>query len=509
MNKTKSKIKLNPIMTLVILIGLTIVLSGILSLFRVSVTYNEVNSVTNTYDKTLVSVENMFSLSGLKYIFSSTVSNFVAFTPLSMLIIILIGIGVMEKSGFLKTTFTLITKNAQKKTITFAIVLISILFSLAGDLGYVIMIPLSALVFLYGRRNPLIGIVASFAGLTCGTGLSVIFTSVDSSLMNITLNASHILDNNYTMGVWAYFLIMLVAAILVSILITFITERFMINEVEKYEFKEEKKEFKLTKRELRGLLFAGTVGLVYVLFFIYNIIPNVPFGGNLLDYKQALYIDKLFSPDSFFSQGFVFIITMLFVLLGLFYGLGAKTIKNNNDFCDDLGHSLDEIGKPIVLILLASVLINVFKKSNIGTVIVGALSNLVGGSAFTGIPLLILFFLVVVIATVVLPGSVNKWTILAGNCVPIMMNAGFSPEFIQVIFRFGECVTYGITPIMAYYVIYLAYLEKYQQGDEPITLFRSLKYQRMYSYMVGILLLVILILWYIVGLPLGSGAPTI
>ena len=90
-----------------------------------------------------------------------------------------------------------------------------------------------------------------------------------------------------------------------------------------------------------------------------------------------------------------------------------------------------------------------------------------------------------------------------------MMNAGFSPEFIQVIFRFGECVTYGITPIMAYYVIYLAYLEKYQQGDEPITLFRSLKYQRRYSYMVGILLLVILILWYIVGLPLGSGAPTI
>ena len=79
---------------------------------------------------------------------------------------------------------------------------------------------------------------------------------------------------------------------------------------------------------------------------------------------------------------------------------------------------MDEIGKPIVLILLASVLINVFKKSNIGTVIVGALSNLVGGSAFTGIPLLILFFLVVVIATMVLPGSVNKWTILAGNCVP-------------------------------------------------------------------------------------------
>ena len=89
------------------------------------------------------------------------------------------------------------------------------------------------------------------------------------------------------------------------------------------------------------------------------------------------------------------------------------------------------------------------------------------------------------------------------------MNEGLTPELATLVFRAGECVTYGITPIMAYYVIYLAYLEKYQQGDEPITLFRSLKYQRKYSYMVGILLLVILILWYIVGLPLGSGAPTI
>ena len=116
MENKKIRLKLNPVMTLLILISLTIVLSGVLSLFGLEAYYNEVNEVTNTYDSTWVAVESLFNLRGIKYIFESTVSNFAAFTPLSMLLIILIGIGIMEKSGFLKTSFNILTRKAQKKT---------------------------------------------------------------------------------------------------------------------------------------------------------------------------------------------------------------------------------------------------------------------------------------------------------------------------------------------------------------------------------------------------------
>jgi len=153
--------------------------------------------------------------------------------------------------------------------------------------------------------------------------------------------------------------------IVCAFVITFITERISISKVEKYEFKEEKREVRLGKREYRGLIFAIAAGTIYLLIFIYNIIPGLPFSGKLLDYSQNYYIDKLFSYDSFFSNGFVFIVTMFFVILGLFYGIGAKTIKNNNDFCENLTHSLDGTGRTLILILLASVLVNVFKKSNI------------------------------------------------------------------------------------------------------------------------------------------------
>lgn len=502
MQNKKDKVSLNPIMTLMILIGLAILLSGILALLGIG--------ATNPAEGNWVAVESLLSLRGIKYIFQSTVANFASFTPLSMLIIILIGIGIMDKSGFLKTTFSLITRKCQKKTITFVLALICIISSIGGDLAYVVMIPLSALLFYYGRRNPLHGIVISFAALTCGTGLSIFKTSVDSSLDALTLNAAHILDSSYTLSYLGYFVIMTVAIFVLAAVITYVAEKFSVNDVPKYEFKDEKKEFKLAKRDIRGLIFAGTFGIIYLLIFIYNIIPGLPLSGNLLDYSQKLYIDKLFNPNSFFSQGFVFIVTIWFVILGLFYGLGSRSIKNNNDFCDYLTHSLDGIGRTIILILLSSILINVFKKTNIGTVVTALIGNLISNCKFTGIPLLLMFFFGTAIATILLPNTVNKWTILASTCVPTLMNVGFSPEFIQVIFRFAESMTYGLTPIMAYFVIYLAYMEKYNTSDKPIGIFKILNYQKKYALATGVVLLILLIIWYLVGLPIGINVmPTI
>lgn len=502
MQNKKDKVSLNPIMTLMILIGLAILLSGILALLGIG--------ATNPAEGNWVAVESLLSLRGIKYIFQSTVANFASFTPLSMLIIILIGIGIMDKSGFLKTTFSLITRKCQKKTITFVLALICIISSIGGDLAYVVMIPLSALLFYYGRRNPLHGIVISFAALTCGTGLSIFKTSVDSSLDVLTLDAAHILDSSYTLSYLGYFVIMTVAIFVLAAVITYVAEKFSVNDVPKYEFKDEKKEFKLAKRDIRGLIFAGTFGIIYLLIFIYNIIPGLPLSGNLLDYSQKLYIDKLFNPNSFFSQGFVFIVTIWFVILGLFYGLGSRSIKNNNDFCDYLTHSLDGIGRTIILILLSSILINVFKKTNIGTVVTALIGNLISNCKFTGIPLLLMFFFGTAIATILLPNTFNKWTILASTCVPTLMNVGFSPEFIQVIFRFAESMTYGLTPIMAYFVIYLAYMEKYNTSDKPIGIFKILNYQKKYALATGVVLLILLIIWYLVGLPIGINVmPTI
>ena len=242
---------------------------------------------------------------------------------------------------------------------------------------------------------------------------------------------------------------------------------------------------------------SAIAGLIYFIIFIYNIIPGLPFSGNLLDKTQILYIDKLFSYDSFFSNGFVFIVTLFFIILGFFYGLGAKTIKNNKDLCDDLGHSLDGIGKILVLIFFASTFISIFRYTNIGEIVVGFLTKILGTLEFSGIPLIILLFVIVLLSTILVPSSTSKWLIISGTAIPLCMNAGLTPEFTQTIFRFAESATMGLTPLFAYYVIYLAYLEKYNQTEKPINLFKSIKYQLPYAVLTAISLLVLIIVWYI------------
>ena len=238
MNNKKMKKSLHPIMTFLILICIVIVVSGVLYLLDFSQTLYTINQTTLEYSVSTVTVQNLFSFEGLKYIFSSTVANFVSFAPLSTLIIVLMGFGVMEKSGFLKTAITALTKKMKRNTVTFLLIFISIITSVFGDLSYIILLPLSALVFKYGKRNPLIGVVATFAGLTCGQGLSVIFTSVDSSLLSLSLTAARVIDMGYRMASISAVFIMAVAVLVLTYVLTMITEKSVAPKLNKYEVAE-------------------------------------------------------------------------------------------------------------------------------------------------------------------------------------------------------------------------------------------------------------------------------
>lgn len=509
--KRREKQKMHPLMTYVLLCLFIVILSGILGLLDTQSTFYIVNNTSFSLVPKTEVVNSLFSLSGIKYIFTNTVANFANFTVLSNLIIILMGIGIMDKSGFLQTTITLTTKKLKKKTVTFIFILLCVLASLFGDLSYLVFIPLGALLFYYGKRNPAIGIISSFAALSCGSALNLFFTSSDSALLNYTILSAQTVNKGYSISNLSFFFIMTVSVLLVSYIITFVTENIVARKLPKYEFEEsELEEDIVTKEEEKGMVYACGAALAYLLIFAYNIIPGLPLSGALLDYSQANYIDKLFSVDSFFSNGFVFILTLLFVILGLFYGIGSKSIKNQKDFCDSLGHSLDGIGNVLVMIFFASTFISIFKQTNIGNVLVAYVGNIISSTNFIGLPLVILIFILVALASFVMPSSSLKWYMLSSVIVPVMMDAGMTPEFAQIVYRFAETVTLNITPLLAYFIVYLAFLEKYNQDNKKIRLFESIKYQWPYTLIIALVLIAILVIWYVVGLPLGiNSVPTI
>lgn len=506
--KIKEKVFLHPIMTFLILIGVTILLSGLFELFALHGDYSKVNANSNSLETKTIIIKSIFSLSGIKYIFSNTVSNFSAFAPLVNLIIVLLGIGIMDKSGYLESLFYLLTHKLRKNVVTFILAFIGIILSIVGDISFVVLIPIAALLFKYGKRNPQAGIITAFASIACGTGVNIFLNSTDSNLINYTNTAANIIDKGFTFSYFGLLFIMIIATIILSFIITNVTEKIIIPKLGKYEFDYEEK-VSLTKKEKKGLLISGFFGTIYLLIFIYNIIPGLPLSGNLLDYSQARYIDKLFGYNSFFNSGFIFIVTTLFFILGLSYGIGAKTIGNHKDVCEDISHSLDNLGQTLVLIFFASTFISILKYTEIGNVITAMLSSLISNSGFTGIPLILLVFFVVIICTIISPQSINKWAILSGIVVPTMMNAGMSAEFAQLVFRAGECVSYGLTPVLAYFVIYLTFMQQYNQDPKGISIWETIKYIMPYALFTMVMWICLLILAYLIGLPTGIGASAI
>lgn len=499
----KRKKNFNPIVAFILLTFVVILASGILHLLNVQAEYSTVNKITNSLVNNVVEVKNLFSTSGIKHIVTTAVSSFVNFAPLSTLIIILIGIGVLERSGFLKTSFTLLTKSAKKNTVTFTLILISLIFSIVGDIGFIVMMPIGALIFKYGRRNPLGGIISTFAALSFGTGINIFLSASDSSILNLTLSAAKIIDPKYKIGVFFALFIMIVVLVVTAFVFTTITEKMIMTKLPRVEKNEE--EIVISKKELRGLIVGVGVGILYVLIIAYMIIPGLPLSGALLDNHASIYIDKLFGANSLFNKGFIFIVTMLFVCIGLAYGVMAKTIRNSKDVTDSLSHSLDGIGSILVLLFFASLFVNVYDQSNIGLVVAAASTNIISGIKFTGIGLILLVLLIITIVNLFCPNSLVKWSIISASVVPLLMNASISPEFGQIIYTAADSMTNGLTPLFAYFVIYIALLNKYNEGDF-ITLRTGIKFMLPYSIYSILIWSVVIIGWYMLGIPVGIGS---
>lgn len=495
---------MHPVISYMLLVLITLIFSFVLFKSNSQSTYSLYSSVTEDFSPVTEAVIPLLNLSGLKYIFTNSVTNFANFSAFTNLIIILIGIGIIDKSGFLETIVTMLTKKVKKKTVTFSIMFLCMLASIMGEIAFVIFIPLIALFFYYGKRNPLIGIVSSFAALSLGSGINVVFNSVDSSLSNITILNSMSIQSGYDISIYSLYFINLITIIILSFVLTLVTENYISKKVNKYEFDEEELvEDVVTDEEKNAMVKALCFGFIYFLIIFYNILPGLPYSGNLLDNSQALYINKLFSHESFFANGFVFIVTFQFIVWGLTYGIYNKTIRNNKEFIDGLTYSLEGIGKTLLLIFTASIFISVLRQTNIGDTLVVFFASSLTNFEFTGFPLVILLMLVAMVSNIFVPSSITKWSIIASMGVPLFMHSGYTPEFAQFIFRLGESITTNLTPTLSYFVIYLAYLEKYNQTEKNIGITKAIKYQMPYSFIAFLVILLIVGFFFITNLPLG------
>ena len=507
MEKKKKRSWLNnTILFLMTLIVCVIVLSVIGSLLNWQGTYQRLNIITGELESTLVSVESLFSREGARYLIGNVLSTFMSFTPLVMFLFSMLGIGFAEKTGLFRAIFTRKKKRINKFWLSFFVALISIMSTVIGDIGFVVVIPLAAIIFLANNRNPIIGIIASFAAMTAGYGINVIVTQMDFNLFETTLLSARILDKTYNMELGGNIIFSGVCTILLSFLIAFITEKFTVKKAKKYRVDEIIDELPITKREKRGLLYAGIVALLSFLFFIYMLIPfGTPLAGLLLDYAETSFYGRVFSGNSYVIQGLSFMICITLIICGWIYGTISNTIKTKNDFTTYLYDSLNNIGSILVLFFFAAELIALFKKTNIGIVLTIKVVELMEMLNFSGFLLIILLLILVAIVNIFQTSAVVKWQILSPTIVPLFMKANISPEFTQAIFRAGDSVTNMISPFFPYFVVLIGMLQVYNKQEEAIKV--GYTYKLLLPYFIGVFIfwLVIFMCWYIINLPIGSG----
>lgn len=526
-NKIKYKRRaLHPIITFILMTVAVMLLSSILSFLGVGSSYSRIDG-NGSLSSVEVSVDGLFNFTGIKYLISNAAKNFVSFAPLSTLLIGLIGVSVAHASGLIDTFIKRVTLKINNKTLTFIIIFIATISSIINEVGYVILIPLAALIFLANGRNPLLGITAAFCGVAFGYGVTLFAGSMEINLVEYTQSAAYLVDSTFHVSLLSNLIAIIISTIVVSIVGTYIIENVVSKKIGKYKLTQvedisETKEIKIQDvkqveqekleeetKEKKGLKNAFITFIIFVLLFAYMLTPNLPGSGLLLDMNEKAYINQLFGENAYFQEGFTFMISIMFLALGIAYAIGAKTIKSDKELIDKSSYYLKDIGTLCILTFFAAQFIAIFKKTNIGTVIVAMLSQVIRDLPFSGLPLIITVLIIIALAGLFVTTQPAKWSIFAPVVVPLLMQNNLSPQFAQFIFRAADSMAKGFTPLLAYFVIYLGYLNIYNTDKDPITIKKALSFVKPYYFIIGITWILIVSLIYIIGIPIGPGVSSV
>ena len=499
--------KIHPALVLFILTIIIMIISSVGGILNLETTYRNVNAVSGKVEAQIVTINNLFNRTGLQFLVSNMLPNFINFAPLGTLIMGLMGVGVAYKSGFLNAFFKLITKDKSKKMFTFLVVFLGVVSSMFYEVGYVILIPVAAILFMNLGRHPSVGICAAFAGISFGYGANLFVNGLDNMLIEYTQSATKILDHSYEVSLSGNLIFMIVATFLISYVGMLVTEKCIVPKFGRYTATEEDAidlESDLTKREKKGIALALLSTMLIVLILSYCIIPGLPFSGLFLYLKNETYVAQLFGPESYFYQGSVIIFAALLAFAGFIYGLKVKSIRTSKDLMDGANYYLKGVSSILVLIFFAAQFCLIFKETNIGVFIVASLAELLDNLKLTGIVLIVFSFIITLLSSVFVPGAATKWAILSPIMVPKFMQNSFTPEFAQAVFRAADSSMKGMTPLFTYFVILIGFLQIYNtKKKDVISLVDALGLIAPYSIAFAVLWLIILIAFYIIGIPLG------
>ncbi|MBE2232062.1 MAG: AbgT family transporter [Anaerolinea sp.] len=504
-----------------------IVLSALLALLGVSVTeqvavpvpveitpdfYEDVSEYTisgaGTQDVDFViqeqttAIRSLLTIDGIRFMFTSFVPNFQGFGALAVTLIAMMGAGAAEVAGLMAALIRKLVKVAPASLIAYLIVFIGVLASVASDAGYLILIPLGAAAFLAVGRHPIAGLAAGFGGVAAVFMANLIPTPTDAMLFEIT-NEAIALAGGAPISITADYFFQAVSAILMTVVVGLVVVRIIEPRLGKYDPSEAGDPAQAAAAdeidpalEAKGLRRAG-IAFLAVLGFV--LLITLPPGAPLRDPVTGSIVGQ--TP---FMASLLFIVMLCFFIPGIAFGSAVGKYKGPNDVIAAVVKTFAGLGGLIFMLLMISQFIAFFNYSNMPAVIATALAEWLGHAGIPAIPLLVGFVLVIVLLDFIMPGALAKWAIFAPIFVPLFIQLGVPAQTVFAAYRVGDSPINTLTPLMVYFPVIVAFGQRYQKNTGVGSLVALML---PIAAVVLVAWLLFLILWFVLGIPLGPGYP--
>ena len=485
----------HPAVIFVLLIVAVIILSHLFYMMGASATYDSINPDTHQPEQVTTKVQSLLTSEGIRFMYADVVRNFMSFNAVGVIIVAMLGVGVAEASGLIKALIRKLVRVAPAKALTYILVLVGILSSVAADAGYLVLIPLGAAAFLSVGRNPLVGLAASFAGVASVFGVNLLIKPLDGILQGITNDAIHLMNPNLNVTLTANWWFGVPSVFLLTIVCGLITDKIIEPRLGPYK---PPKELETAEAEIadaddsRGLRYSTWALLAVLVVFGLLALPR---SAPLRNPDTGALVG-----DSPFMNGLIVFIALAFLVVGAAYGFGAKTMKGSADVIKAMEKAVIGLGGLLFLLFFISQFIALFTYTNMATVAAVKMGDILERAGLGPIPLLIGFVLVVMVLNLIITGIIPKWAIFAPVFVPLMMRLNIKPEAVLAAYRVGDSPTNAITPMMAYFPLIVGFAAKYQKGAGVGTVVAMML---PYVVVIQIAWIVLLVVWQMLGLPWG------
>jgi aminobenzoyl-glutamate transport protein len=482
----------HPVILFLSLMLLVIVLSYVLQLAGLTIDHQRIDPVTHKVEYVSTSIRSLLSAEGVRFIFESVVPNFINFAPVGIILVAMIGIGLAERSGLITAVIRKIVDVAPRQAITAIIVALGVMSSIASDAGYLVLIPLGAAAFHSLGRHPFAGLAAAFAGVAAAFGVNFFVKPIDGVLAEMTNDALKLVDSSRSIALTSNLFFGIVSSVALIAVCTWITDWIVEPRLGKYEGSAANTTQRgVSAAENRGLFYALIAGIACLLLLAGLSLPaNAP----LRNPETGTLIG-----DSPFMNSLVFMIMLFFLVTGIAYGVGAKTLRSVDEILDAITKSFADLGSLLFLFFVISQFVAYFNYSNIGTIVALQLANTLP-EGLGSVPLLLGFILVGVILCFPIPSILPKWAIMAPIFVPLFLRLGIDPEVVLAAYRVSDSPPNVINPLLPHFALVVGFARQYDKEAGIGTIIALMLPYAIYTLIAW---LVVFFAWFLLGLPFG------